>query len=168
MPTSRRARRSRRRRDTHGRIAEGPDISSCAGSARADAGFAFGTDLAELIMTTAGIDFRTAHRLIAQLVRNMMDSGARGSRPVCSDLDAIATATIGRPLGLPQQQLDQAVDPSSPCRAAAGLAGRARSRERSDRRMSKQSRWPCRLAGRDFEPVRGERTGVACAGGAYG
>ena len=77
-------------------------------------------------MTTAGLDFRTAHRLIAQLVRNMMDGGARGSRPVCSDLDAIATATIGRPLGLSQQQLDKAVDPVVAVSRRGGIGGAAR------------------------------------------
>ncbi len=90
-----------------------------------DSSFAFATDLAELIMTTAGLDFRTAHRLIAQLVRNMMDGGARGSRPACSDLDAIAIATIGRPLGLSQQQLDRAVDPTVAVSRRSGIGGAA-------------------------------------------
>jgi len=91
-----------------------------------DSSFAFGTDLAELIMTTVGLDFRTAHRLVANLVRGMIDGGARGSRPTSSDLDAIATATIGRPLGLSQQQLDQAVDPVVAVSRRSGIGGAAR------------------------------------------
>ena len=43
-----------------------------------------------------------------------------------SDLDAIATATIGRPLGLSQQQLDQAVDPVVAVARRGGIGGAAR------------------------------------------
>ena len=55
----------------------------------------------------------------------MMDGGARGSRPVCGDLDAIAAAMIGRPLGFSQQQLDKAVDPVVAVSRRSGIGGAA-------------------------------------------
>jgi argininosuccinate lyase len=91
-----------------------------------DSSFACATDLAELIMTKAGTDFRTAHRLIARLTRDMIDRGASSFRIANGDLDAVATAMIGRPLGLSQQQLDEAADPVTAVSRRIGIGGAAR------------------------------------------
>jgi argininosuccinate lyase len=91
-----------------------------------DSSFACATDLAELIMTKAGIDFRTAHRLIARLTRDMIDRSASSFRVANGDLDAVATAMIGRPLGLSQQQLDEAADPVIAVSRRTGIGGAAR------------------------------------------
>jgi argininosuccinate lyase len=91
-----------------------------------DSSFACATDLAELIVTRSGIDFRTAHRLIARLTRDMIDRGARSFRITSGDLDAVASAMIGRPLGLSQQQLDEAADPVIAVSRRAGIGGAAR------------------------------------------
>jgi argininosuccinate lyase len=91
-----------------------------------DSSFACATDLAELIMTEAGVDFRTAHRMIARLTRDVIDRGGRNFRVANSDLDAIASAMIGRPLGLSQQQLDEAADPVIAVSRRAGVGGAAR------------------------------------------
>ena len=91
-----------------------------------DLSFACATDLAELIMTKASIDFRTAHRMIARLTRDMIDRDTRSFRVANSDLDAIAGAMIGRPLGLSQQQLDEAADPVIAVSRRAGIGGAAR------------------------------------------
>ena len=91
-----------------------------------DSSFACATDLAELIMTKAGVDFRTAHRMIARLTRDMIDRGARSFRVANSDLDAIASAMIGRPLGLVQQQLDEAANPAVAVSRRTGIGGAAR------------------------------------------
>ncbi len=91
-----------------------------------DSSFACATDVAELIMTKAGVDFRTAHRLIGRLTRDMIDRGARGFRIVNVDLDAAASAMIGRSLGLSQQELDEAADPLVAVSRRAGIGGAAR------------------------------------------
>ena len=91
-----------------------------------DTSFARGSDLAELIMTKAGVDFRTAHRLIARLTRDMVDGGARSFRITNADLDAAANAMIGRPLGLSQQQLDEAADPLVAVSRRIGIGEAAR------------------------------------------
>jgi argininosuccinate lyase len=91
-----------------------------------DSSFAFATDLAELIMTKAGVDFRTAHHLVARLTRDMIDRGARGFRIVNGDLDDAASAMIGRPLGLSQQELDQATDPVVAVSRRTAIGGAAR------------------------------------------
>jgi argininosuccinate lyase len=91
-----------------------------------DSSFACATDLAEVIMTRSGIDFRTAHRLIARCTRDMIDRGARRFRITSGDLDAVASAMIGRPLGLSQQQLDEAADPVIAVSRRAGIGGAAR------------------------------------------
>lgn len=77
-----------------------------------DASFSFATDLAELIMSEAGIDFRTSHRLVGRLVRQMSEGATRSHQPTAADLDAVGEMMLGRPLGLSQQQLDRAVDPA--------------------------------------------------------
>lgn len=91
-----------------------------------DSSFAFATDLAELIMTKGGVDFRTAHRLVARLIRDMVDKGTRGARIVHSDLDTVAVALIGRPLGFTQQQLDQVCDAAAAVSRRVGIGGASR------------------------------------------
>jgi argininosuccinate lyase len=90
-----------------------------------DSSFAFATDLAELIMVRAGVDFRMAHHLVGRLVRTMIERGGRGARPTLVDLDAIAEATIGHPLKLSQQELDQATDPVAAVSRRAQIGGAA-------------------------------------------
>ena len=90
-----------------------------------DSSFAYATDLAELIMTRAGVDFRIAHRLVARLVRTMMERGERGAGLTLVDLDAVADATIGHPLGLSQQELNEALDPVAAISHRTGIGGAA-------------------------------------------
>lgn len=91
-----------------------------------DASFAFATDLAEQIMVVARLDFRTAHRVVAKFVREMTDKGVRGRRPDSSQLDSVAIDIIGHPLGLSQEQLDQATNPVTAVSRRAGVGGAAR------------------------------------------
>lgn len=64
--------------------------------------------------------------MIARLTRDMIDRDTRSFRVANSDLDAIAGAMIGRPLGLSQQQLDEAADPVIAVSRRAGIGGAAR------------------------------------------
>ena len=63
----------------------------------------------------------------------MIDRSASSFRVANGDLNAVATAMIGRPLRLSQQQLDELPIESSPYHAATGIGGAApRSRKRRD------------------------------------
>jgi argininosuccinate lyase len=91
-----------------------------------DSSFACATDLAELIMAKSNVDFRTAHRLVARLTRDMVDKRGRNFRITSGDLDAVAVEMIGRPLALSQQLLDEAADPVVAVSRRAGVGGAAR------------------------------------------
>jgi argininosuccinate lyase len=83
---------------------------------QAAAGYAYATDLCDVLVLEAGIDNRTAHRIVGRAVRSAIDSGGR---PV--DADALRRAALDLELDPPDvadEHVDEARDP------AAIVAGR--------------------------------------------
>ncbi len=79
---------------------------------RAGAYWAQGTDLADVIVREKGISFRTAHHIIAELVKIANEAG-KGPSDVNSELmDEAAKAVIGKPLGLSENAIKGALDPT--------------------------------------------------------
>src|SRR5258707_6798354 len=76
-----------------------------------ESGFAQATDLAEYIMQTCGIDYRTAYRVVGHAVRQASTAGLRGADIDGALLDAAATEVTGAPLGLTGRDLAAALDP---------------------------------------------------------
>jgi len=76
-----------------------------------ESGFSQATDLAEYVMQTCGIDYRSAYRVVGHAVRQASAVGLRGSDIDGVLLDASATEVIGRPLGLTGHDLSAALDP---------------------------------------------------------
>ena len=76
-----------------------------------ESGFSQATDLAEYVMQTCGIDYRSAYRVVGHAVRQASTAGLRGSDIDGVLLDASATEVIGRPLGLTGHDLSAALDP---------------------------------------------------------
>ena len=74
-------------------------------------GFSQATDLAEYVMVAAGIDYRTAYRIVGQAVRAASLQGLTGQdlNPVA--LDEAAKQICGRPLNLDGTELAKALDP---------------------------------------------------------
>jgi argininosuccinate lyase len=76
-----------------------------------ESGFSQATDLAEYVMQTCGIDYRSAYRVVGDAVRRASAMGLRGSDIDGALLDASAAEIIGRPLGLTGHDLAAALDP---------------------------------------------------------
>ena len=79
-------------------------------------GFSQATDLAEYVMTAAGIDYRTAYHIVGHAVREASRQGRSGLEIDSAFLDEAAEAVWGRPLGLDPTELAEALDP---CRIVA-------------------------------------------------
>lgn len=82
------------------------------------------TDLAELLVTECGLDFRKAHRLVGTLVRQ-----TAGSRPLAEisteELAACSIEALGYPVELTPATLARALDPEESVRARTGPGGAA-------------------------------------------
>jgi argininosuccinate lyase len=76
-----------------------------------DGGFSQATDLAEYIMQTCGIDYRSAYRVVGHAVRQASAAGLRGADIDGARLDAAAAEITGHPLGLTGRDLSAALDP---------------------------------------------------------
>jgi argininosuccinate lyase len=92
------------------------------GSARG--GFSQATDLAEYVMQTCDLDYRTAYSVVGVAVRTASAGGLRGVDIDGEMLDAAAMQHAGRPLGLSGVDLSQVLDPRHivETRTAAGGA----------------------------------------------
>lgn len=76
-------------------------------------GFSQSTDVAEELMLRAGIDYRTAYQIVGSAVRRLAADGLRGADLSPALLEQIALEQIGRPLGLEDAALVDAVDPAA-------------------------------------------------------
>jgi argininosuccinate lyase len=76
-----------------------------------EAGFSQATDLAEYVMQTCGVDYRTAYQVVGNLVRDAARRGLRGIDLTGEMLDEAAIREIGRPLGLAGSSLEEVLDP---------------------------------------------------------
>ncbi len=93
--------------------------------AELEAGFSQATDLAEYIMMTAGIDYRSAYNIVGNTVRAASQQGLRGIDISATMLDEVAIETCGQTLDLEADQLAEVLDPRNivATRLAAGGAG---------------------------------------------
>ena len=117
-----------------------------------DSGFSQATDLAEYIMQTCGIDYRSAYRVVGHAVRQASAAGLRGADIDGAMLDAAAAEVTGRPLGLAGHDLSAVLDPWQIVASRTALGGAAPGEVR---RMAARGR-------RGGEPARGR--GAALAG----
>jgi argininosuccinate lyase len=77
-----------------------------------DHGFAWATDLAEVLVLETGLDFRQAHRLVGQLVRRHLGGG--GLNQVTADeLAEAAQQTLNQQIALSQSDIRDALDPGT-------------------------------------------------------
>jgi argininosuccinate lyase len=74
-------------------------------------GFSQATDLAEFVMQTCGLDYRTAYRVVGATVRAASRQGLRGVDLTGAMLDVAAGELVGRPLGLAGRDLSAVLDP---------------------------------------------------------
>lgn len=74
-------------------------------------GFSQSTDLAEYVMLEAGIDYRTAYRVVGSTVRRVSGDGRRGMDITGADIDAAALELLGAPIGMRELDLTEVLDP---------------------------------------------------------
>lgn len=89
-----------------------------------ESGFSQATDLAEFVMQTTGLDYRSAYRVVGATVRTASSSGLRGVDITSALIDEAATELLGGPLGIDSAQLRAVLDPREivSTRTAAGGA----------------------------------------------
>ncbi len=81
-------------------------LAACAAS-----GFTTATELADTLARDVGLPFRTAHGIVSWLVQSALARGLEPGDVTAALLDEAAEAVIGRPLGLPEEAVRQALDP---------------------------------------------------------
>jgi argininosuccinate lyase len=89
-----------------------------------ESGFSQSTDLAEYVMQTCAVDYRTAYQVVGLAVRRASAAGLRGIDLDGASLDEAAREYTGRPIGLAGRDLAEVLDPRHivATRTAAGGA----------------------------------------------
>jgi argininosuccinate lyase len=80
-------------------------------AAALESGFSQATDLAEYVMQTCDVDYRTAYEVVGAAVRTANSAGLRGVDLDGAMLDVAAEQHTGRPLRLTGRDLSEVLDP---------------------------------------------------------
>lgn len=116
--------------DTHGAVALMSEVVQLmrfdCKHARAvlDRGLALATELAEALVLEAGLDFRSAHRLVGYLARRHL-AGGDLNRLTPNELAAAAEQVLGQRVEISQAALRHALDPEAAVSARAAPGGAA-------------------------------------------
>jgi argininosuccinate lyase len=76
-------------------------------------GYGHATDLAEAVMQTAAVNYRTAHRIVGTAVRLAVERGGPHGEISADLLDEAARAVLGRPVRVPAELLRTVSDPGA-------------------------------------------------------
>ncbi|HBY96488.1 MAG: argininosuccinate lyase [Ardenticatenaceae bacterium] len=108
---------------------------------RAAEGYTQATDLAEVVMQAAGLDYKTAHTIVGRAVRlALAGSGGNLRMPLTAGLiDTAALEVLGRPLGLTEETISAALDPVAIVGAREGPGGAAAQPVRAMLRQIRQA-----------------------------
>jgi len=68
------------------------------------------SNLADVIVRETGLSFRQVHHVVARVVRNSLAGGIKPKQLCGKDLDAAAMETIGRTIGMSDEQVRDALD----------------------------------------------------------
>jgi argininosuccinate lyase len=79
--------------------------------ARADAGFTTATELADTLVREKGLAFRTAHHIVATVVKTAVAAKRESSSITVDDVEAAAQAVLGHKLELSEALVRDALDP---------------------------------------------------------
>lgn len=133
-------------------------------------GFSQATDLAEHVMQTCDLDYRSAYQLVGEAVREAARRGLRGVDIDGRMLDEVALSRLGRRLGLGDHDLSQVLDPRGivltrtlPGGAAPAvvvdMAGRCRAQGRAA--QAEAARWQRRFSRAERRLVRAAQQAAA-------
>lgn len=90
------------------------------------------TDLADVIVADKGLPFRTAHQIVAILVRKGIERGITQTGVSAALLDEAAQEYMGTPLGLGDDRIALALDPAECAKARTLIGGPAPERVEDD------------------------------------
>jgi len=79
--------------------------------ARAKSSYATVTELADMLVRTNRLSFRTSHRIVSQVVKQALAAGLRADEITLSLVNESAVNVIGHSLQLTEEQVKQALDP---------------------------------------------------------
>ena len=102
-------------------VVQGLSVKKEVAGRRVKEGFLGATDLADVLLTERGIDYKTAHRIVAKAVNAAKD------RLDTDLLDEAAEAVIGRKLELSAETIAKTLDPAAIVRTRTGPGGAAES-----------------------------------------
>jgi argininosuccinate lyase len=88
-------------------------------------GFSQATDVAEQLMLSAGIDYRTAYEIVGEAVRRLAAGGRRGSDLTPAVLDEVTSERLGGSLTMDAAALARAVDPATIVATRVAVGGAA-------------------------------------------
>lgn len=80
--------------------------------ARAKSSYATVTELADMLVRTNRLSFRTSHRVVSLVVKQALAAGLRADEISLSLVNEAAETILGHPLQLTEDQLKQALDPT--------------------------------------------------------
>lgn len=83
--------------------------------------FATMTDLADLLVQKAGMDFRDAHELIAEVVNMAISENKTADQITLSMIQSIALKKQGKALAINEQQLKDVLDPAQSVKRKTGI-----------------------------------------------
>ncbi len=106
-------------------VVAGLQVDSAAMRRSLDAAFTQSTDLAEFVMQTCDLDYRSAYRVVGEAVRTAAADGLAAVDLTGEALDAAAVRVIGRPLGLTGADLTEVLDAAAVVATRRGLGGAA-------------------------------------------
>jgi argininosuccinate lyase len=96
-------------------------VDAAAMTASAANHFAVATDVAEEITLSAGIDYRSAYRVVGRAVAAALERGASEIDPL--DINDAAETVLGRSLGLDPARLEAAADPRQAVGTRTSMGG---------------------------------------------
>jgi argininosuccinate lyase len=88
-------------------------------------GFSQSTDVAEQLMVSCGVDYRTAYQIVGSAVRRLAAEGATAGDLSPTLLDEIAVEQLGRTLAVDAATLADALDPAAIVATRVAMGGAA-------------------------------------------
>jgi argininosuccinate lyase len=90
---------------------------------QAGEGFMTATELADTLVRTTGLPFRTVHKIVAGMVQGAVQAGIPSSQLTLDRLQASARRVLGRELAFDEAQLEEALDPAHFVAVRTGAGG---------------------------------------------
>ena len=106
-------------------VVDGVEVDAATMRAALDRAFTQATDLAEVVMTTCDLDYRSAYRVVGDAVRAAAAQGLAAVDLTGESLDEAAVRVLGRSLGLSGHDLAPALDAAAVVATRTGPGGAA-------------------------------------------